>query len=136
MHAVAEYMYEHALEYNLVPDKMYVLGLLHDIGYIHEAVNHSLTGSFLLKGVGYELWDIVSWHGSTPAMYVEAKGVSFDEIPNELILLWTADLSIGPNGEEIGFSKRLVDIAKRYGVDSKQYQNAEDTISWLLSRNK
>lgn len=40
MWGVAEYMYQNASKYELKPDKMYVLGLLHDIGYIKGKQDH------------------------------------------------------------------------------------------------
>lgn len=132
IHRVAECMYEHASEYELSSEEMYILGLLHDIGYLKGATNHAVNGSKLLQSVGYDLYDIVAWHGKTPAMYMEAKNVS--EIPKELILLWAADLTIGSDGSELGFNERLKDIANRYGVCSTQYKNAEETVNWLISK--
>ncbi|MBR0384343.1 MAG: HD domain-containing protein [Eubacteriaceae bacterium] len=34
MHGVAEFMYKRAKDYKLDAEEMYLLGLLHDIGYI------------------------------------------------------------------------------------------------------
>lgn len=133
IHRVAEYMYKHANEYGLSPEEMYILGLLHDIGYLKGATNHAVNGSELLQSVGYNLHDIVMWHGKTPAMYMEAETTS--EIPNELILLWIADLTIGPDGSELGFSERLEDVSNRYGVNSTQYKNAKETVDWLVSNS-
>ena len=36
MHGVAEYMYAHAEDRGLNKDSMYLLGLLHDIGYVNK----------------------------------------------------------------------------------------------------
>ena len=33
---VAEYMYTKATDYNLDPDEMYLIGILHDIGFIND----------------------------------------------------------------------------------------------------
>lgn len=51
MHGVAEWMYEHAVEYGCEnKDEMYFLGLIHDIGYLygskeeHEQKSAELLG--------------------------------------------------------------------------------------------
>ena len=45
MHGVAEFMYEHAPLFRLNPDVMYILGLLHDIGYVHGKHLHEVHGT-------------------------------------------------------------------------------------------
>lgn len=44
MHGVAEFMYNHAQEHKLMPDQMYFLGLIHDIGYINGKSGHEASG--------------------------------------------------------------------------------------------
>lgn len=135
MHGVAEYMYQHANEYNLNnKEEMYLLGLIHDIGYLYgEKEQHEQLGAELL-GIDTYYGQLVQAHGITPQTYKQIHSCSDSEIPNELILLWTADMSVDLNGREVGFQERLEDIAFRHGRDSKAYQNCCDTIAWLENR--
>ncbi len=49
MFGVAEFMYIEAPKYGLKSDEMYVLGLLHDIGYIYDGWhNHEENGKNLI----------------------------------------------------------------------------------------
>ena len=132
MRGVAEYMFVNADKYGLDPDKMYTLGLLHDIGYIHNKDGHAGYGAELLNSLGFIYGDIVSWHGTSPKAYMMLNETQ--EIPKELILLWEADLSVSPKGEYIGFDARLKDIGHRYGYNSKQYNIAKETVEWLRKK--
>lgn len=49
---VAEYMRDNADKYSLNKDEMYVLGLLHDIGYLNGRKNHEENGYELLECMG------------------------------------------------------------------------------------
>mgnify|MGYP000442905199 FL=1 len=49
---VAEYMRENAEKYGLPADEMYVMGLLHDIGYIKQHKGHEEYGAELLETMG------------------------------------------------------------------------------------
>lgn len=129
MHGVAEYMYENAEKYGLNADKMYILGLLHDIGYIVDNNEHEVMGARLLNESGYEHGDIISWHGTTPSDYMRLRDC--ESVPKELILLWEADMSIDSQGMEVSFVERLFDIRVRYGKDSIQYRKAKETVAWL-----
>lgn len=136
MHGVAEYMYLNADKYRLNKEEMYILGLLHDIGYLNGKKHHPLYGGQILNNCGYSHSIYIYWHGSTPDEYKRAHSCSDKEIPKQLVLLWEADLSIGITGENIGYEKRLEDIGNRYGLDSKAYRIAKETIDWLLNQNK
>lgn len=131
MSGVAKYMSEHAEDYDLEPDKMYALGLLHDIGYIYGGDEHAVNGARLLESVGFKYSSEVSYHGTAPMDYLRLTDAS--EPPKELVLLWEADLSIGPDGKEIGFRRRLEDIALRYGTESVSYRIAKETVDWLIA---
>lgn len=131
MFGVAKYMAEHAEEYGLVPEEMYVLGLLHDIGYISDNANHADAGSRLLFKLGYKDAKYISWHETSPEEYKKAQLV--EEIPKKLLLLYEADLSVGLDGEEIGFDARLDSIKLRYSEDSETYRIALDTVDYLRS---
>ena len=117
--AVAELMYSLASEEK--KEQMYILGLLHDVGYMFGHNNHNKNGGNLLKESGYQYWQEVFYHGDCQPPYSSY----------ELDLRNYADMPIGPDGTHIGFAKRLEDIEIRYGTDSKEYQNASTNIKRL-----
>lgn len=98
-------------------EEMFVLGFLHDIGYefAEQQCDHACVGGEMLKNQGYKYWKEVSCHGKLDVEYIS----------EELTILNIADMSIDSTGKEVGASARLSDIASRYGVDSKQYIEAE-----------
>jgi len=134
MHGVAEYMYEHAEENGLIPDEMYILGLLHDIGYLYGSEGHEENGAALLHRMGFENHWHVLWHGTSPKDYLQYT--SRENLPAELILLMEANMKIGLSGEEIGYENRLKEMANIYGLASEQYMLCEDTIQWLTEYKK
>lgn len=129
MHGVAEYMYRNAEKYNLDKKEMYVLGLLHEIGYVYGKAEHEVYGARLLEKLGFKDSWLISWHGTPPVDFMKLKDIS--DVPNALILLWEADLSVNAKGEEVGFNKRLEDIGERLGFDSVAYRIASETVEWL-----
>ena len=68
MHKVAEVLY------NISPEdkkeEMYVLGFLHDIGYLYSTDHHSKSGANLLKLVGYKYWKEIKYHGTPNPTYM------------------------------------------------------------------
>lgn len=132
MWGVAEYMYQNASKYGLKPDKMYVLGLLHDIGYIKGKQDHEWYGCELMQGLGFKYSEEIRLHGES----IEDIFNSFHSMTPELRLLLEADLSIGLNGEYLGYEARLKDIGNRYGFDSDTYKTCSNTIEWLKSQDK
>lgn len=132
INGVAEYMYWNADKYDLDKDDMFLLGMLHDVGYLYGSEGHSEEGAKLLCKNRYVYAWAVAWHGKTPKEYLDA--VQKTNVPKALILLWEADLSIDGNGDEVGFDARLEDIKKRYGENSRQYNAAAETIKWLRER--
>lgn len=117
MYAVAEYMYNHADDYDLKnKDELYVLGLLHDVGAIVDRNTHEHVGAKLLKNMGLsdKFTDIIYWHGSSPDNYCEAHNCTKKDIPKELLLLWEADLHIDTKGEFVSFNDRVSDIIARH----------------------
>ena len=133
MFGVAEYMSKHAEKYGCDAEEMYVLGLLHDIGYIYGAENHGKTGSILMQKLGYNDSEYINWHDILPEDY---KSMTHSkELPNKLRLLLTADLSVNSKGEDIGFDGRLEDIKTRYGEGSPQFKNVATTIAYLKKEN-
>ena len=135
MHGVAEYMYEHAPEYGLDPEQMYLLGLVHDVGYIHSKYNHEKNGANILKRAGYKNADLVENHGNNPEDYINEFIASARIVPKELVLLWEADMLIDSKdcpGEIITFEQRLASVARKCGVDSVQYRNKKAKMDWLI----
>lgn len=127
-YGVARFMFDHAREFDLMPDVMYVLGLLHDVGYMYGSYDHANNGARFLESVGFRYFEDIAWHGNEPQDYINVVG---ENPPPELVLLWLADHSIDTTGAEVGFDKRLADIGQRYGVGSLQYLTAMNTVEWL-----
>ena len=136
MHGVAEWMYAHAEEYGCKKNKeeMYILGLLHDIGYIYGKPNHEKLGAQLI-GPKTDYADIIAYHGSTPQEYMNAHQCFDPDIPKEMILLWVADMMIDSKGEEVGFQARLMEIEAAYGNASVPYKTAKAIVDWLHYHN-
>jgi len=135
MHGVAEWMYEHAEEYGLEnKDEMYLLGLVHDIGYLYgKKEEHEQLGAELL-GLDTYYGKFTQCHGLTPQEYIDCHGGFDSDIPNEMILLWTADMMVDLSGEAVGFKARLDDIKERHGEDSEPYRICKETMLWLENR--
>ena len=134
MHGVAEYMYREAGKYQLDPERMYLLGLLHDVGYLQGTEGHEEAGAKMAEEAGYKDADLIRWHGAMPEAYMQAKGCDPSAIPKELLLLWEADLKVDHNGKDVGFQKRLEEIAKSLGKESKAYQECARKAEWLMKQ--
>ena len=131
MYGVAEWMYEHAEEYGCSnKEEMYLLGLVHDIGYVYGKSDHEQKGAELL-GLDSYYGKFVQAHGMTPQEY---KNRYDSDIPKEMILLWTADMTVDLSGNPVGFKARLDDIGRRHGIDSEAYRSCEETMLWLENR--
>jgi putative nucleotidyltransferase with HDIG domain len=66
MIGVAEYMRNNAPKYNLHPEAMYTLGLLHDIGYLYGRHQHESLGAEMLicnVGINDEIYFAIKQHG-------------------------------------------------------------------------
>ena len=146
MHGVAELMYKYYDAFDckyLSREECYVLGLLHDIGYIDGKENHEHRGCEILErylsfGYGSVLVKCIDAHGCTPNEYKSIYGVADDEIMGELILLWWADMLVESSGEKagevVGFQGRLNGLEERYGSDSLPYRICKETIDWLVNK--
>lgn len=139
MYGVAELMYNAYESFDckyLTREQVYILGLLHDIGYINGKEEHERVGAEMYN-VDDMIRHCIEWHGVTPKEYMDIHMCYNEDIPGELILLWWADLSIescGTNaGEPVGFKQRLESIADRYGDDSEPYRICKETIEWLCN---
>lgn len=93
--------------------KMYIYGLLHDVGYVFDPSDHAHAGARVLGDMGLDA-DPINDHGDP---MIEAMS-------DELLILNVADMTTSPTGETVRMSDRLKDIGERYGYDSKQYVDA------------
>lgn len=127
MHGVAEYCYRHASDrfYQLDPEEMYTLGLLHDIGYINGKSHHEAFGGAMLRKYGYTDWYEVARHGDL----LTAESMN----DKKLILLVEADMKIDISGEEVGYNEQLRNIAEHHGEDSRAYKLCRKNIDFLKS---
>lgn len=99
---------------NKFTEDMFLLGMLHDIGYEFTESNasHAAVGGEILKRNNYQYWSEVSLHGDE----------TVDNMSDELFILNCADMSTGPNGEDFTFDERLNEISSRFGTDATPYQ--------------
>ena len=124
--AVARLMKAHASEVDLDPEEMFILGMMHDVGYeFGGSEEHHLVGARILEKQGYKYFLEVLFHGKPTEEY---KSVALD-------LLNYADMHINKKGEYVTFEDRLEDIANRRGKDSPHYKNCKVIIDDLNSRN-
>lgn len=79
----------------------------------------------MVKRNNYKYWKEIYYHGDIKSEYTSL----FLKILNK------ADMQIDKYGNDVGYDKRLEDIKKRYGKNSKTYKNAEILISKLRSEN-
>lgn len=139
---VAEYMRENAPKYGLDADTMYVIGLLHDIGYLSGRRGHEQAGEEILRklGISDDILFAVASHGKN--LYeVESEfqtngGVSLLAQCPELILMCEADMSVNAQGYRVGFDKRLEDIADRYGDNGIEYSTASATVRFVREQSE
>lgn len=106
---VAEYMRENAWRYNLDGEEMYVLGLLHDIGYIYGREGHEKSGFKLLMNMGLKApyLTAINLHGRNPYEIEKEVGFSLREECPALVLLYEADMSVNAQGFKVGFDGRI-----------------------------
>ena len=125
--AVARKMVEIGKNNNLKEEQLeelFVLGLNHDIGYefTSEITEHNTVGGNILKKNNYKYWQEVYYHGNPYSTY---KSLYLD-------ILNQADMQIDKYGNNVGYEKRLEDIANRYGKNSIQYINANKIINKII----
>ncbi len=129
--AVARKMKEIVLEnsshFNCNAEDMYILGLVHDVGYefVEKQEDHPKMGGEILRNQGYKYWKEVYYHGIPQTEYSSV----------ELNLLNYVDLITGSSGVYISIEKRISNIAKRYGKGSIQELDAiklADSLHYTL----
>ena len=104
-------------------EDMFLLGLLHDFGYefTENGKNHAIVAGQILERSGYKYWQDVVNHSE------EAT----DNMSDETFILNCADLSVSPDGKDMSFEERIVELAKRHGANSPQYKRAVSKIQKL-----
>ena len=108
---------------NKFAEDMFLLGMLHDIGYgfTDNNASHAYVGGEILKRAGYRHWEEVALHGNE----------TVKDMSDELFIVNCADMSTGPNGENFTFDDRLDEIASRFGKDTDAYKKCVIEISNL-----
>ncbi len=141
MIAVAEYMRDNAYKYSLDKDVCYILGLMHDIGYLKGRENHEFNGyemvsNFIPQNLKGGFSEAIRDHGTDPyelikrnSTYEHTLDIKRDR--PDLFLLYEADMSIDIKGYNVGFMGRLKDIESRYGKDSIAYKTASNTVKYV-----
>lgn len=87
--------------------QLYILGLLHDVGYAFDPADHAHAGGKALADLGFTT-DAVYDHGDPNV------GVMSDD----LLIVNAADMTTSPTGAPMRMEDRLRDIGERYGADS------------------
>ena len=114
MFGVAEFMYNEALKYGLKPDEMYVLGLLHDVGYIYDGwKDHEKNGQKLMERLGFKDAEAIGLHG---------VDITEDTVlSKEAMLLIAADSCVDYEGNIGSYVSRRADIEARYDISDRDY---------------
>lgn len=114
-------------QYSCDPDDMFILGMLHDIGYefVEDQGEHAHAGGIKLKAQGYVYWKEVFYHGIPQTDYSS----------KELELLNYVDMIIGPDGAEMSIKQRIENIEERYGKYSEQALKAKELEEQIKSYN-
>ena len=126
---VARKCKEYAIKFkpddNKFAEDMFLLGIMHDLGYefIESNASHAAIGGEILKRNNYRYWQEVSLHGDE----------TVENMSDELFILNCADMSTGPSGEDFTFEQRLEEIASRFGKQSQAYQKCVIEIEKLKS---
>lgn len=101
---------------------------LHDIGYGHVDTGfHPLDGARYLRSIGFSpsVCHLVIHH-SASSLQADERGLDrsiFDEFAVDVdpgaahAVLWWADMTTGPRGEDVTVEDRLAEICERYGPD-------------------
>lgn len=126
IYKVAKLMEKKASKLNLNANEMFLLGLLHDVGYEIDKTNHEFAGGEFLKTQNYKYAKEVEFHGVPNCNYSSTA----------LDLLNWCDMHINFYGEFVSFKKRLDDIASRHNKNSLIYKNAEILIKELENNQK
>lgn len=102
--------------------------VLHDIGYGHPVTGfHPLDGARYLAAHGYSaLVCHLVIHHSASTMEAEERGINLSvysdfrteqDVSRAHAVLWWADMTTGPQGQDLAVETRLDEICSRYGPD-------------------
>lgn len=105
-------------------DAMFIMGLLHDVGYEDE--EGSMHGS-----VSEELIRKFQKHIDNACDAISAHGLAFENWDVFDEVLNTADMTISHTGEKISIEERLEGIKERWGSNSVHYKHACDVADKL-----
>ena len=118
---------------------------LHDIGYGHPQIGfHPLDGAVFLAELGFSpvVCHLVAHH-SASTVEAEERGIDLaayarfavdrDDLGPAHAVMWWADLTTGPQGQDVTVEERLDDIADRYGPDDVVARSARRARSVLLA---
>ena len=118
---------------------------LHDIGYGHPRLGfHPLDGAAYLAELGFSpvVCHLVAHH-SASTIEAEERGIDLaayapfsvhrDDLGPAHAVMWWADLTTGPQGQDMTVEERLDDIAARYGPDDVVARSARRAQSVLLA---
>jgi hypothetical protein len=121
---------------------------LHDVGYspeITETGLHGLDGArqLLRDGIPPRVAALVAHHSC--AMFEAAERGLSDQLAQEFSneqsavtdALWYADMTTGPDGQDLAVVDRLAEIRKRYGPDhlvSRFWARAQPTLVEAVAR--
>jgi putative nucleotidyltransferase with HDIG domain len=123
---------------------------LHDIGYAAEVADtgfHALDGARWLRRHGFpdRIAALVAHH-SCAADEAEERGLGqalASEFPREESAvsdaLWYADMTTGPDGQDLTVDERLAEIRQRYGPDdvvTRFWQKAEPMLRDSIGRTQ
>lgn len=109
-----------------VCDAMFIMGLLHDVGYedeensYHPSISDEMISNFIINA------DLCSGAIASHGLAFDNWGI-FDEILN------TADMTISHTGDKVTIDKRLKSIGERHGFDSIIYKHAFEVARKIKS---
>jgi hypothetical protein len=127
-----------------------VAAWLHDVGYAPALVNtglHALDGGRWLRRTGWPLRiaSLVAHH-SCALFEADERGLGeqlvaeFEQEESPTAdALWFADMTTGPNGEDLDVLDRLAEVRRRYGPDdpvSRFWIRAKPTLVQAVRRTE
>ena len=123
-HEVGRVMYDIAKKVYKMPEpeceKMYFLGMFHDLGYeFEDRVEHDENLSDALGF--YEYAQEIKYHSKYQSEY-ESYAMK---------LLYYADSVVDGFGKRCTFEERLADLEKRHGITSESYLATKEIIEHL-----
>jgi putative nucleotidyltransferase with HDIG domain len=121
---------------------LFYAGLFHDIGKSEKLARigfHPLDGARFMQQIREDdIAYLVARHtgASEEALALDISLAPWTEEREEMVdlerSLARADLTTSPKGEDISFAARILDVKKRYGIDSLEAQVMQETIDSLI----